>query len=275
MTSCFILLWRRYKFRVSSCLDRLCYGSERQKNSTETCGGAVHHTPLPTVICEQLLSTQTAETSQLFVVKMNKKMDALYLQKTGYCQYWWGQWWRLLNYFCCCCCCSGVIACRFWENSNLSMHSIFQVQKESPLWLHQCTQYSNIEVPWWVADEQIHSSERSKGKGKGFSHMSRDGFYGIDQSATSAQGPEYTIRARPWMESVPGPLKRGQEKCSCPLLSGPGTNQERLFARFFFLETARPSFELAFYPITATRIYSEKERQRFLTTKSLTRLTRP
>ena len=64
--------------------------------------------------------------------------------------------------------------------------------------------------------------------------MSRDGFYGIDQSATSAQGPEYTIRARPWMESVPGPLKRGQEKCSCPLLSGPGTNQERLFARFFF-----------------------------------------
>ena len=48
--------------------------------------------------------------------------------------------------------------------------------------------------------------------------MSRDGFYGIDQSATSAQGPEYTIRARPWMESVPGPLKRGQEKCSCPLL---------------------------------------------------------
>ena len=48
------------------------------------------------------------------------------------------------------------------------------------------------------------------------------------------------------MESVPGPLKRGQEKCSCPLLSGPGTNQERLFARFFFLEMARPSFELAF-----------------------------
>ena len=76
--------------------------------------------------------------------------------------------------------------------------------------------------------------------------MSRDGFYGIDQSETSAQGPEYTIRARPWMESVPGPLKRGQEKCSCPLLSGPGTNQELLFARFFFLEMARPSFELAF-----------------------------
>ena len=48
------------------------------------------------------------------------------------------------------------------------------------------------------------------------------------------------------MESVPGPLKRGQEKCSCPLLSGPGTNQERLFARFFFFEMARPSFELAF-----------------------------
>ena len=36
------------------------------------------------------------------------------------------------------------------------------------------------------------------------------------------------------MQSVPGPLKRGQEKCSCPLLSGPGTHQESLFARFFF-----------------------------------------
>ena len=28
-----------------------------------------------------------------------------------------------------------------------------------------------------------------------YSHMSRDGFYGINQSATSAQGLEYTIRA--------------------------------------------------------------------------------
>ena len=31
---------------------------------------------------------------------------------------------------------------------------------------------------------------------KGVSHMSRDGFYGIDQSATCAQGLENTMRAR-------------------------------------------------------------------------------
>ena len=33
-------------------------------------------------------------------------------------------------------------------------------------------------------------------------------------------------------------IKRGQDKCSCPLLSGSGTHQECLFARFFFLELA-------------------------------------
>ena len=102
-----------------------------------------------------------------------------------------------------------------------------------------------VTVAYFFGGEGGGGCGELKKKGKGNSHMSRDGFYGIDQSATSAQGPEYTIRARPWMESVPGPLKRGQEKCSCPLLSGPGTNQERLFARFF-LEMARPSFELAF-----------------------------
>ena len=78
------------------------------------------------------------------------------------------------------------------------------------------------------------------------SHMSRDGFYGIDQSAMSTQGLENTIRARWWVESVPGPLKRGQEKCSCPLLSGPGTHQERLFARFFFFRDG--NIDKAFLP---------------------------
>ena len=78
--------------------------------------------------------------------------------------------------------------------------------------------------------------------------MSRDGFYDIDQSATSAQGLENTIRARWWVESVPGPLKRGQEKCSCPLLSGPGTHQERLFARFSFEMAVliKPAVDLQF-----------------------------
>ena len=65
--------------------------------------------------------------------------------------------------------------------------------------------------------------------------MSHNGFYGIDQSATSAQGQEYTIPTRWSVECVPGLLnKRGQEKCSCPLLSGLGTHQERLLPAFFF-----------------------------------------
>ena len=64
--------------------------------------------------------------------------------------------------------------------------------------------------------------------------MSRDGFYGIDQSATSAQGLEYTIRAYGEWNAFPARLTRGQEKCACPLLSGPGTHQERLCACFFF-----------------------------------------
>ena len=49
-------------------------------------------------------------------------------------------------------------------------------------------------------------------------------------------------------KSVPGPLKRGQEKCSCPLLSGPGTHQERLFARFSFEMAVliKPAVDLQF-----------------------------
>ena len=49
------------------------------------------------------------------------------------------------------------------------------------------------------------------------------------------------------LESVPGPLKRGQEKCSCPLLSAPGTNQERLFARFFFFRNGKAFVRVTFW----------------------------
>ena len=94
--------------------------------------------------------------------------------------------------------------------------------------------------------------------------MSRDGCYGTDhdQSATSAQGLENTIRARWWVESVPGPLKRRQEKRSCPLLSGPGTHQERLLARFFFRDGnidkafVRPAVQ---WRVSVDRAYNEKE----------------
>ena len=72
--------------------------------------------------------------------------------------------------------------------------------------------------------------------GKISSHMSRDGFYGIDQSATSA-GLEYTIRVLWWVECVPGPLKRGQEKCSCPLLSDCGPPSQRVFFYLRFCRT--------------------------------------
>ena len=89
-------------------------------------------------------------------------------------------------------------------------------------------------VPQWLSSADRRPTHEEAESNSHTFHMSSDGFYGIDQSATSAQGLENTIRARWWVESVPGPLKRGQEKCSCPLLSGPGTHQERLFARFVF-----------------------------------------
>ena len=43
------------------------------------------------------------------------------------------------------------------------------------------------------------------------SNMSRDGFGDIDQSATTVPRQECAIRARPCVECVPNPLKRGQE----------------------------------------------------------------
>ena len=81
-------------------------------------------------------------------------------------------------------------------------------------------------------------------KGTLCSHMSRDGFYGIDQSATSAQGLENTIRARWWVESVPGPLKRGQEPSFKRAGNASGTPFCPLFLEMAIL--TRPLFDPQF-----------------------------
>ena len=68
---------------------------------------------------------------------------------------------------------------------------------------------------------------------EGPSHMSCDGFYGIDQSATSAQWLEYTIRARWSVEVVPGAFGRAG-KVFLPSLKRAGNAQGTPFRPAFF-----------------------------------------
>ena len=122
-------------------------------------------------------------------------------------------------------------------NDDLSQknHDIFR--KNVSLWstLIRLIDNSHLRSSWFfvlVPMEQFFL--RNSNNKTIVSHVSRDGFYGIDQSATSVQGLEYTIHTLWWVECVPGPLKRGQEKCSCPLLIGLERIRNAFLPAFFF-----------------------------------------